>query len=125
MVGGRPRFFRSFLLDAPPEDLNGQLDELAFTLNSLVRFIRTAAPEAPIGPATALHLVGRIAFIPDGFRRAQQRFNFTLREPMVPPFKATAGFPWQAHMAGLGLLQAVRWRGRLDPSQGGDVRVAA
>jgi len=38
----------------------------------------------------------------------------------VPP-----GFPWQAHIAGIGLIQQNQWQSRLSPSQGGDIRVAA
>lgn len=125
MVAGRPRFFRTILLDAPPENVEAQLDELAFSFNALVRFMRTAAPDAPIGPATGLHVVGKIAFIEEGLERAQQRFDFAVRQPTAPSLKMPAGFPWQAHLAGIGLLQPASWRGRLDPSRGGDVRVAA
>jgi hypothetical protein len=124
MVGGRPRFFRTFLLDAPTEEVDAQLGELAFSLNTLVRFMRTAAPDAAIGPTTPLHVAGRIALIEEGLQRAQERFDFAVQLPssriQCPP-----GFPWQAHLAGLGLLQRNAWRSRLIPSQGGDVRVAA
>ena len=54
MVQGRPRFFRSFLLDASPENVDAQLDELAFSVSTLVRFMRTSAPDATIGPGTCL-----------------------------------------------------------------------
>jgi len=125
MVSGRARFFRTFLLDAPSENVDAQLDELAFSLKALVRFMRTAAPDAPVGPTTSLYLVGRLAFIEEGLQRAQQRFDFVVRPSAPSGFKPSADFPWQAHIAGLGLLQPVSWRRRLDPSQRGDVRVAA
>lgn len=125
MVQGRPRFFRSFLLDSAPDNLEAQLDELAFSVSALVRFMRTSAPDATIGPRTDLHLVGRVAFIEDGYKRAQQRFEFAVRPPKAPSLKMPSGFPWQAHLAGIGLLQRLSWRARLEPSQGGDVRVAA
>ena len=125
VVQGRPRFFRSFLLDSAQDDLDAQLDELAFSLNALVRFMRTSAPDATIGPSTELHLVGRVAFIEDGYRRAQQRFEFVVRPAKPPSMKMPSGFPWQAHLAGIGLLQGINWRNRLEPSQGGDARVAA
>ncbi|HEY8737263.1 MAG TPA: hypothetical protein VIO62_09490 [Candidatus Dormibacteraeota bacterium] len=125
MVSGRARFFRTFLLDAPSENVDAQLDELAFSLKALVRFMRTAAPDAPVGPTTSLYLVGRLAFIEEGLQRAQQRFDFVVRPSAPSGFKPSADFPWQAHLAGLGLLQPVSWRRRLDPSQRGDVRVAA
>ena len=125
MVSGRARFFRTFLLDAPSENVDAQLDELAFSLKALVRFMRTAAPDAPVGPTTSLYLVGRLAFIEEGLQRAQQRFDFVVRPSAPSGFKPSADFPWQAHLAGLGLLKPVSWRRRLDPSQRGDVRVAA
>jgi hypothetical protein len=125
MVAGRARFFRTFLLDASPENVDAQLDELAFSVNALVRFMRTAAPDTPIGPTTSLHLVGRAALIEAGVERAQQRFDFVVRPQLDSGFKAPATFPWQIHLAGLGLLQSISWQNRLDPSQGGDNRVAA
>ncbi|HEY8677449.1 MAG TPA: pilus assembly protein PilM [Candidatus Dormibacteraeota bacterium] len=124
MVGGRPRFFRTFLLDAPSGEVDAQLDELAFSLNTLVRFMRTVAPDAAIGPTTPLFIAGRIAFIEDGVARAQRRFDFAVRLP-APRVVCAPDFPWQAHLAGLGLLQQAGWRDRLISSQGGDVRVAA
>lgn len=125
LVAGRARFFRTFLLDAPAENVDAQLDELAFSVNALVRFMRTAAPDAPIGPTTGLYLVGRAASIEAGFERAQRRFDFVVRSLAASRFQAPPDFPWQAHLAGLGLLQSISWRSRLDPSRGGDNRVAA
>ena len=124
MVRGRPRFSRSFLLDAPSDDAEGQLDELAFSVNALVKFMRGAASDVAIGPSTPLYLGGRFAFVENGQDRARQRFNFAIALP-APRFKAAPGFPWQAHLAGVGLLLQARWRDRLTPSQGGDIRVAA
>jgi type IV pilus assembly PilM-like protein len=124
MVGGRPRFFRSFTLDAAADDVAGQLDELTLSLNALVKFVRGAEPDVSIGPETSLYLSGRFAFVDGGMEQARRRFEFAVTEP-TRRFRAPADFPWQAHLAGLGLLQPVRWQDRLTPSQGGDARVAA
>jgi hypothetical protein len=124
MVRGRPRFFRTFTLDAAPEDADAQLDELALSLNALVKFMRGAASDVQISPATSLALGGRFAFIDDGLPRARQRFEFSvvLPQPLLP---APADFPWQAHFAGIGLIRQAHWENRLSPLQGGDTRVAA
>ena len=124
MVKGRPRFFRTFALDAPADDPEAQLEELSHALNALVKFMRGTASDVPISPATTLALGGRFAFLPDGIQRAAQRFDFTVT---VPTTRFTSGpdFPWQAHFAGLGLLLPTRWYDRLTPTQGGDNRVAA
>ena len=124
MVRGRPRFFRTFQVDAPPDDVDAQLDELAMSLNALVKFMRGAAPDISIGPSTTLALAGRFAFIEEGLRRAQERFAFTVTLPATT-LQISPGLPWQAHLAGIGLLEQERWRNRLTPSQGGDIRVAA
>jgi len=124
MVGGRPRFFRTFLLDAAPDDAEAQFDELSLSLNALVKFMRGAASDVPIGPTTTLALGGRFAFMPDALKAARERFAFKVVLP-EPPFKVAAGFPWQAHFAGIGLIRNGRWQRRLTPSQGGDNRVAA
>ena len=124
MVRGRPRFFRTFSLDAPPEDADEQLDELALSLNALVKFMRGAASDVQINRATSLALGGRFAFIDDSLQRARQRFEFDVLFPL-PPVKAPPDFPWQAHFAGIGLIRQGRWQNRLSPSQGGDTRVAA
>jgi hypothetical protein len=124
MVRGRPRFFRTFLLDAPPDDDEGQLDELAFAVNTLIKFMRGAASDVVIGPSTPLYLGGRFAFVENGPERAQQRLNFVITLP-EPRLKSPLGFPWQAHLAGVGLLLQARWFDRLTPSQGGDMHVAA
>ncbi len=124
MVRGRPRFFRTFTLDAPAEDAEAQFDELALSLNALVKFVRGAASDVQISPATPLALGGRFAFMDDGLRRARQRFEFKVVLP-PPPLNAPPGFPWQAHFAGIGLISQRRWQNRLSPSQGGDTRVAA
>ena len=124
MVRGRPRFFRTFLLDAPPDDVDSQLDELALSLNALVKFVRSAEPEVPIGPTTPLYLGGRFAIVENGLQRARDAFEFAVRLP-TPRFKSWTAYPWQTHLAGLGLLGRHRWQGRLTPSPGGDTRVAA
>lgn len=124
MVGARPRFFRSFTLDAAADDVAGQLDELTLSLNALVKFVRGAEPDVSIGPETPLYVSGRFAFVDGGMGQARLRFGFAVTEP-TPRFRAPADFPWQAHLAGLGLIQPMRWRERLTPSQGGDARVAA
>ena len=124
MVGGRPRFFRTFLLDAPSEEIDAQLDELAFSLNALIRFMRTVAPDAAIGPTTPLYVAGRVAFIEDGLVRLRRRLDFAVRLP-VSRVRCPSDFPWQAHLTGIGMLKQTSWRTRLIPSHGGDVRVAA
>ena len=86
--------------------------------------MRGAASDVQISQATPLALGGRFAFIDDSLQRARQRFAFDVVLP-VPPLKAPADFPWQAHFAGIGLIQQGDWRNRLSPSQGGDTRVAA
>jgi hypothetical protein len=124
MVEGRPRFFRTFLFDAPPDDIDAQFDELVLSLNALVKFMRSAEPDVAIGKATPLVVGGRFASIERGVERARERFEFAVAAPLQripgPP-----DFPWQAHLTELGLLQAQDWQSRLTPSQGGDGRVAA
>jgi hypothetical protein len=124
MVKGRTRFSRTFLLDAASGDAEGQLDEMAFSVNALVKFMRGSASDVVIGPSTPLCVGGRFAFVENGLERAQQRFNFAITVPALR-FKAAPSFPWQAHVAGLGLLLPARWQDRLTPTQGGDIRVAA
>lgn len=124
MVQGRPRFFRTFRLDALPDDVDAQLEELALSLNALVKFMRGAASDVSIGPATSLTLGGRFALLPDGRQYADERFDFNVTLP-APRLQAPAGFPWEAHLAGIGLILQSRWQNRLTPSQGGDIRVAA
>jgi type IV pilus assembly PilM-like protein len=124
MVEGRPRFFRTFGLDAPADDIDGQLDELALSLNAMARFMRSAEPDVAIGRTTTLVLGGRFAFVDQGIQRARERFEFAVRPP-VGRFGCFPDFPWQAHLAGLGLLELQSARRRLTPPQGGDSRVAA
>jgi hypothetical protein len=124
MVHGRPRFFRTFGLDAAPDDADAQLDELALSLNALVKFMRGSASDVPISPATPLALGGRFAFLDDGLQRVRQRFEFNVVLPSLS-LDAPPDFPWQAHFAGIGLIRQGNWRNRLSPSQGGDKRVAA
>jgi len=124
MVAGRPRFFRTFLLDAAPDDVEAQFDELVLSLNALVKFMRSAEPDVAIGKATPLVLGGRFASIERGVERARERFEFAVAAPpqRVP---GPPDFPWQAHLTELGLLQPQAWQARLTPSPGGDSRVAA
>jgi hypothetical protein len=124
MVEGRPRFFRTFLLDAAAEDIDGQFDELVLSLNALVKFMRSAEPDVAIGPTTPLLLGGRFASVENGVERARERFDFAVASP-VQQVPCPPDFPWQAHLAELGLLQPLRWHGRLTPSLGGDNRAAA
>jgi Tfp pilus assembly PilM family ATPase len=124
MFEGRPRFFRTFDLDAPVDDVDGQLGELALTLDALVKFMRTAEPDVPIGATTPLVLAGRFAFVDKGIEFARERFDFAVTSPLQQ-FTCPTDFPWQAHLAGLGLLLPLRWHARLTPSPGGDKRVAA
>lgn len=124
MVSGRPRFLRTFQLDALPDDADAQLEELALSVAALVKFMRGAAPDIAIGPSTPLALGGRFAFIDEAAQRIEERLQF---KPTFPSTRVRVAkdFPWQAHFAELGLLQQERWRARLTPSQGGDIRVAA
>jgi hypothetical protein len=124
MVRGRPRFFRTFQLDAGPDDIEAQLDELALAVSALIRFMRGAASDVSIGPSTTLALAGRFAFLEDAAGQAQRRFEFAVTFP-TSPLKVNGDIPWQAHFAGIGLIQQKRWHNRLTPSQGGDIRVAA
>ncbi len=124
VVKGRPRFFRTLLLDAPPEDPEAQLDELALSFDALLKFIRSAEPDVTIGPTTPLFISGRFALVDKGTERARQRFDFAVQQP-VPPAGCPPGFPWQAHVASLGLLRTRAWRSRLTPLEGGDIRAAA
>jgi hypothetical protein len=124
MVEGRPRFYRTFALDAAAADIEGQLNELALTLDALVKFMRTAEPDVAIGPTTPLILAGRFALVDQGMELARQRFEFAVGAP-VQLVQCVPGLVWQSHLAELGLLLPQDWRTRLTPSQGGDNRVAA
>lgn len=124
MVRGRPRFFRTFQLDAGEDDVEAQLDELSLAVSALIRFMRGAASDVSISPSTTLALAGRFAFLEDGAGQAQRRFEFAVTFPSSP-LKVNGDIPWQAHFAGIGLIQQKRWHNRLTPSQGGDIRVAA
>lgn len=125
MAGGRPRFFRTFQLDAPADDAEGQFEELALSVAALVKFMRGAAPDISIGSTTTLALGGRFAFLAGGTERAAQTLGFQVVSPQTRLRASSDDFPWQAHFAEIGLLQQGRWRPRLTPSQGGDIRVAA
>ncbi|HXN00529.1 MAG TPA: pilus assembly protein PilM [Candidatus Dormibacteraeota bacterium] len=124
MVAGRPRFFRTFVLDDDAADVDAQFDELVLSVNALVKFMRTAEPDVAIGPATPLVLGGRFASIDKGMERARERFEFAVASP-VPQIPCPPDLPWQEHLVELGLLRPLRWHERLTPSPGGDNRVAA
>lgn len=124
MVGGRPRFFRTFQLDALPDDAEAQFEELALSVAALVKFIRGSAPDITISAQTPLALGGRFAFLAGGAERAAHTLGFQVFSPQIH-LRAPQDFPWQAHFAELGLVQQGRFRPRLIPSQGGDIRVAA
>ena len=122
MVDARPRFFRSFLLEA--EDSVGQFEELAAALDALVRFMRSAEPDLVIASNTPLYLAGRFASEIGADERARERLPFDVRWPN-PPVSWVADFPWQDQLTALGLIQDWAWEHRLTPAAGGDVRVAA
>jgi hypothetical protein len=124
MVAGRPRFFRTFVLDASADDVDAQFDELVLSLNALVKFMRSAEPDLAIGPTTSLVVAGRFASVDQGIERARDRFEFAVATP-VQQIPSPPDFPWQAHLAEQGLLRPGRWHARLTPSPGGDNRVAA
>ncbi len=121
---GRPRFFRTFPIEADPNDVEGQLDELVLSVGALVKFVRSSEPDVAIGPATPLYFAGQLAPVDNNLQRARDVFDFAVRLP-TPRFKSWARFPWHSHLAGLGLLAHDHWQGRLTPSQGGDRDVAA
>lgn len=124
MANGRPRFFRTFPIEADPNDIASHLDELVLSVNALIKFVRSSEPDLVIGPATPLYLAGQLAAIETNVQRARDAIEFAVRLP-APRSKSWASFPWQSHLAGLGLLVPAQWFGRLTPSQGGDARVAA
>lgn len=123
MVDARPRFFRTFPLDAPEGRLDQQFDEIVLGIEALVKFIRGAEPAATIGPTTSLHLAGRFPFLVGADQKAYERFGFSVRWP-APPVQWVDGFPWQAHLTALGLIAQHRWEPRLVVT-GGDLRAAA
>jgi hypothetical protein len=124
MADGRPRFFRTFVLDAPDMDAGSQFEEIVLSVNALVRFMRSAQPPLALESSTPLVLAGRFAFLGGAEEQARHRFEFSVRYPAAPQ-AVPAGFPWQAHLSALGLLAPSPAAARLTPSQGGDTRVAA
>jgi hypothetical protein len=124
MADGRPRFFRTFVLDAPDMDAGSQFEEIVLSVNALVRFMRSAQPPLALDSSTPLVLAGRFAFLGGAEEQARHRFEFAVRFP-APPREVPEGFPWQAHLSALGLLAPTPAAPRLSPSQGGDIRVAA
>ena len=124
MAGGRPRFFRTFLLDAQEDRLDQQLDEMVAGVSTLVKFVKSAEPGLVIGPSTQLHLAGRFAVLPGAEEQAYRRFAFAVRRP-APRLGWTPDFPWTLHLAALGLVRQRRWENRLSLGQDGEARVAA
>jgi len=124
MAKARPRFFRSVLLDTPEGDTRAQFDELLLSFNALIKFIRSAEPNIQLDSLTPLYLSGRFAFLPGAEAMAQLRFPFAVRWPRKPRGCAP-GFPWQAHLTGIGLLRRSAWENRITPSAGGELRAAA
>jgi hypothetical protein len=122
VAGGRPRFFRTFPLETPDADAEAQFDELLSSFNALIRFVRTTEPEGALSPATPLYLAGRLG--PDALEKAAGRFDFTPRLPAITG-SWPAEFPWQSHLAAIGLLQTERWHDRITPTEGGEHRAAA
>lgn len=122
VAGGRPRFFRTFPLETPDADAETQFDELLSSFNALIRFVRTTEPEGALSPATPLYLAGRLG--PDALEKAASRFDFTARLPAITG-SWPAEFPWQSHLAAIGLLQTERWHERITPTEGGEHRAAA
>jgi hypothetical protein len=120
----RPHFFRSFALESNAEDFEAQLEEMALSVNALVRFMRTAEPHLLIGPSTPLYLTGRFALLPAAADLTRRRFPFQVRWPSVQP-SSVPGFPWQMHLAAAGLLGRPGWKNRLTPTQRGEVHAAA
>lgn len=125
-VAGRPRFFRTVLLEALPVDgLDMHLEELSLSVDALLKFIRSADPEASVGPETPLYLTGLFGLVPEAADAARTRFAHQLRVPAVAgPWPSD--FPWHLHLAGIGLLRPAAWRDRLaPPAQQSDRRAAA
>lgn len=122
-AGGRPIFFRSLLLDTPEGDTSAQFEELQLSVNALVKFIRSAQPDAALGQGTPLFLSGRFATLAGAEAMARERLPFAVQWPAPKP-RWPRGFPWQAHLTGLGLLRPSRWQDRITAA-GGAARAAA
>jgi hypothetical protein len=120
----RPRFFRTFSFESRPEDTGLQLEELALSVRTLIKFMRSAEPELQIGPSTPLYLAGRFEQTEATLEWARQRLPFAVGWPTPAP-RWEADFPWQMHLAAVGLMGRASWQGRIAPSRGGDGRVAA
>lgn len=119
MVGARPRFFRTFALEAGDEA--NQVEQIGVALEALVKFMRSAEPELVMGANTPLYLAGRFAQFEAAWA---QRFPFDVRLP-APAVCWAPDFPWPAYLTALGLIDDWAWQARLIPEPGGDKRVAA
>ncbi len=124
MRDSRPQFFRTLLLDAADSDIEAQINELALSLDALVKFVRSTEGGGLIGATTPLYLSGRFGSVAGAEDQARERFKFLVRWP-APAVRWPAGFPWQAHLAAIGLATRAAWQDRINPTQSGDVRVAA
>ncbi len=124
MTNARPRFFRGVLLDQPEADPRAQFGELLLSFRALVKFIRTAEPDLALSPTTPLYLAGRFAVVPGAEELAREQFGFAVRWP-EPAGRWVPSFPWQAHLAGIGLLRKSAWQSRITPEPGRSARVAA
>jgi hypothetical protein len=124
VAGGRPRFFRTFLLDTEEGNLDQQLDEIAAGVSTLVKFVKSAEPGLVIGPSTPLNLAGRFLVLPGAEEQAYQRFGFAVRRPAPRP-GWSSDFPWPLHLAALGLARQGHWENRLSLGKDGEVRAAA
>jgi Tfp pilus assembly PilM family ATPase len=123
---GRPRFFRSFPLDSPGDDLTSQFEEMSASIAALLKFVRTTGNETPVSDQTPLYLAGRFFVIPGAAQAAAERFRYQVRPPTPSlPQGLPADFPWPTHLATLGLLQTSTFMPRITPAVGGDNRVAA
>ncbi len=125
-VAGRPRFFRTVLLEALPVDtLDTHLEELSLSVDALLKFIRSADPDLSVGPETPLYVTGLFGLVPEAAEAARARFARELRIPAVVG-QWPSDFPWPLHLAGIGLLRPAAWRERLASSaQPGERRAAA
>jgi hypothetical protein len=119
MVGARPRFFRTFALEAG--DDGSQLEQIGVALEALVKFMRSAEPELVMGANTPLYLAGRFAQFEADWA---QRFPFDVRLP-APVVRWAPDFPWPAYLTTVGLIDDWGWQARLIPEQAGDKFVAA
>lgn len=125
VVAGRPRFFRTVLLEALPVDsLDTHLEELSLSVDALLKFINSSDPQASVGPQTPLYLTGLFGQVPEAADAARARFAHAVPLPTVTG-AWPSDFPWSLHLAGIGLLRPAAWRNRLASTGRGERRAAA